>query len=324
MNSSARPELYAPAAALRHGVFIACYAMILFLTTARADPRTSTNYTITTDTSDAGGKRATSANYTNEGSAGGIVGISTVAAPAETAKHGYMGQITEVSTLQIAATPTTVNETVTRQLSATALLDDLTSHAIPANSINWSVASGPLTSIDSNALATAATVYQNTAATAQGIYGGNIGTLNLTVVNTLPDNFGTYAGDGIGDDWQFQYFGLNNPNAAPAFDADFDGLKNLLEWACNLNPTLSSTLPTPVVRNGSNLEFSYTRSMSAVAAGAAFTVEWSDTLPGTSWSTAGVDQVEISNNGTLQQMKSTLPIGSNGRRFVRLSVSAPP
>jgi hypothetical protein len=239
MNSSARPEFTAPAAALRHGAFIACCAMILFLTTARADPRASTSYTITTDTSDAGGKRATSANYTNEGSAGGIVGTSTVATPAETAKHGYMGQITEVSAVQIAATPNTVNETATRQLSATALLDDLTSHAIPANSITWSVASGPLTSIDTTGLATASTVYQNTVATAQGIYGGTAGTLNLTVINTLPDNFGTYAGDGIADDWQFQYFGLNNANAAPLLDPDFDGHTNLFEFTAGLIPSSS-------------------------------------------------------------------------------------
>jgi hypothetical protein len=37
-------------------------------------------------------------------------------------------------------------------------------------------------------------------------------------------------------------------------------------------------------------EFTYTRSVVALNAGAAFTVEWSDTLPGTSWSTTGVTE----------------------------------
>ena len=137
---------------------------------ALAGPRASTNYTVSTDTTDAGGKRATSAAYTNDGSAGGIVGISTVASPAETAKHGYIGQLTEVTALQLAASPLTINETGTRQLSADQVLDDLTTNAVPAASITWSVQSGPITGISASGLATAGTVYQDTAATAQGVY----------------------------------------------------------------------------------------------------------------------------------------------------------
>ena len=37
-----------------------------------AGPRTSANYTILTDTIDAGGKRAVSASYTNDGSLGAV------------------------------------------------------------------------------------------------------------------------------------------------------------------------------------------------------------------------------------------------------------
>ena len=91
---------------------------------AHAGPRTSASYTIATDTADAGGRRATSASYTNDGSAGGVVGISTVAAPAETARHGYIGQLYEVTGLVLSATPTTVNEGSTLPLSAAQLLDD--------------------------------------------------------------------------------------------------------------------------------------------------------------------------------------------------------
>lgn len=52
--------------------------------TAGADTRSSANYTITTDTIDGGGTRKTSASYSNNGSIGGIAGISSVAAPAGT------------------------------------------------------------------------------------------------------------------------------------------------------------------------------------------------------------------------------------------------
>lgn len=49
-------------------------------------------------------------DYTNDGSAGGGAVISTVAAPAETAKHGYIAQLTEATGLQLTAPPATVNE----------------------------------------------------------------------------------------------------------------------------------------------------------------------------------------------------------------------
>ena len=58
----------------------------------------------------------------------------------------------------------------------------------------------------------------------QGIYAGSTGSTNLTVLNVNPDNFGIYAGDGVGDTWQVQYFGLPpNPAAGPLLDPDVDG-----------------------------------------------------------------------------------------------------
>ena len=206
-------------------------------TVAHAGPRTSANYSITADTTDGGGRRATSAAYTNDGSAGGIVGISTVAAPAETAKHGYIAQLTEPTGLSITAASPTVNETTTDQLGAWFALDDATFLAIPAAGVAWSVLSGPLVSINGSGLATAGTVYQNTAAIAQGISNGFAGTLSLSVLDNIPDNFGSYAGDGLGDDWQVQYFGLNNPNAAPLLDPDGDGQTNAFEYTAGLVPT---------------------------------------------------------------------------------------
>ena len=70
---------------------------------AHAGPRTSTNntYTIAADTADAGGHRTASqsATYTNDGSAGGIAGLSTAASPAETVKSGYAAQLYDVTGL---------------------------------------------------------------------------------------------------------------------------------------------------------------------------------------------------------------------------------
>ena len=78
-------------------------AFLLTVTALHAGPRSSTDYAIPTDTTDAAGKRATSANYTHDGSAGGLVGVSTVGAPVETVKSGYIGQLYEVTGLTLTA-----------------------------------------------------------------------------------------------------------------------------------------------------------------------------------------------------------------------------
>jgi hypothetical protein len=218
------------------GICGPCIVGLLSATTVHAGPRASANYSIAAESADSGGGRATSGSYTNDASAGGITGISNVAAPAGTAKAGYVGQLYEVAALQLAATPTTVNETGTRQLGATLLLDDGSLIALPATAVTWSVASGPLGGISGDGLVTAATVYQDSAATARGDHGGTSGTLGLTVLDTLLDNFGTYAGDGLADNWQFQYFGLDNPLAAPQFDPDGDGQDNSFEFTAGLVP----------------------------------------------------------------------------------------
>ena len=203
---------------------------------ALADPRTSANYTITTDTADGGGRRASSANYSNDGSVALVAGISTVASPAGTAKHGYIGQLYDVTGLVLNAAALTVNETATLQLVAWQLLDDASYLAVSATSVSWGVVSGPITGISAAGLATAGTVYQNTPATVQGAFGGFTGTLNLTVLDTIPDNFGRYAGDGLPDDWQVGFFGLNNPLAGPNADPPGGGQNNLFKYIAGLNP----------------------------------------------------------------------------------------
>ena len=75
-----------------------------------------------------------------------------------------------------------------------------------------------------------------THATARGVYLGITATLGITVRNVNVDDFGSYAGDGLDDAWQFQYFGQNNPNAAPTIDADGAGQNNRLEVIAGLVP----------------------------------------------------------------------------------------
>jgi hypothetical protein len=271
------------------------FGLTLLLLTACADAgsRTSTNYSVGADTTDSGGQRISSATYTNDGSLGGITGISAVASPAQVAKSGYLGQLTEVTALQLAATPTTVDETATRQLSAAQLLDDDSLIALAASDVTWSVASGPLTGIDANGLATTATVYQDTAASAQGDYAGASGSLALTVLESIPDNFGSYAGDGLGDDWQVQYFGADNASAAAELDPDGDGQTNSFEFTAGLDPTDSSSLFTVQIAGDS--EGSQQVSFGPVVGDRTYTVKYKDSLDAATWETL---QNTASDNGT--------------------------
>ena len=295
-------------------------ALLLALAaSAHAGPRTSTDYTVPADTADAGGQRATSSAYTNDGSLGGLTGISTVASPAQTAKAGYIGQLTEVTALQLAATPPTVNETATRQLSAAQLLDDDSLNLLAATDVAWSVASGPLTGINASGLATAATVYQNTAATAKGDYAGASGTLGLTVLDSILDNFGSYAGDGLGDDWQFQFFGLDNPLAAPLLDPDGDGQNNRFEFTAGLIPTnrlsrFSLTIaPVPGQPGQKDVVFD------PIVAGRSYTVMTSPDLTPGSW--APLPGGSISNNG--DQRTVTDPAASGTKKFYTVEIERP-
>ena len=204
---------------------------------ALAGERTSANYTIRTDTLDFAGSRVASVNYTNVGSASLLAGVSAVAAPVEIAKSGYIAQLSDVSGLVLNSSAPSVDETATLQFAAWQLLDDATLLATDANTVTWSIVSGPITEVSASGIATADVVSQNTSATVSGTFGGFTGSLNFTVLDTIPDNFGAYAGDGLGDDWQVQFFGQDNPLAAPALDPDGDGASNNFEFTAGLAPT---------------------------------------------------------------------------------------
>ena len=214
----------------------ALLALCGVFTAAHAGPRSSASYSIVTESFDAGGGKSASALYSAAASIGPVTGIATAAAPAVAAKNGYIGQLYEITGLTLTAASLNVNEGTTDQLAAWQALDDATFLAVPAASVAWSVASGPLTGVNAGGLATAGIVFQDTAATAQGSYLGSTGTLALTVKNVNTDDYGTYAADGIDDAWQNQFFGLNNPNAAPTVDFDGTGQTNLFKYLAGLNP----------------------------------------------------------------------------------------
>lgn len=305
----------------------------VFTTGATASSRRSTDYSMLHETADQGGKLASSTNYNADGSVGDVAGYSAVASPAERANHGFIGQLADATGIQFAATPATINEESTRRITGALAFDDETTATLEPTLVSWSM-TGPLLSLAIGGLGTgnpsdqyleasAGTVYDDTGATVDGSYAGFAGSIGLTVLDTLPDNYGLYAADGIGDDWQIMHFGFDSANAAPTLDGDHDGLSNFAEFAFHSDPATTNIFPVVSVRNGAVFEYTYTRSVEALNNGLQFVVQWSDSLLSSDWHTSGVTQSILSDNGTTQQVKATVPAAGAMKKFVRLAVSPP-
>ena len=188
----------------------------------------------------------------------------------------------------------------------------------------WSVAGGPLTGISVSGLATVGIVYQTTVATAQGIYAGNTGTLGLTVVNVNDDNYREYAGDGIGDKWQVDYFGQPpNANAGPAIDITGTGQNNLFKYFAGLNPIDRSasnavfTLaiqPVPGQPARKNLTFS------PAWADRNYTVKSKPDLNVATWGSISASGLTISSGttGTITDLSAT-----GAKKFYRIEITKP-
>lgn len=189
------------------------------------------------DCLDAAGGGGVSASYAVDGCLGGIGGVSSASAPQQTTRHGYIGQLTEVAVLSVTGTPSQVNEGAASQLGGIAVMDDDTLTALSGSAIAWTAPGYPLASIGGDGLATAALVFDETNGAFSGCYLGKTGAGALLVRNTDDDNFGSYAGDGLPDSWQYRYFGLDNPDAAPGANPDCDPHDNAFECIANLVPT---------------------------------------------------------------------------------------
>ena len=126
------------------------------------------------------------------------------------------------------------------------------------------------------------------------------------------------------DSWRLANFGTASNTAAAADGADPDGdvIPNLAEYFLNLNPNApnsGTTLPLVASANGgANLTFTYTRLKSALSE-VTYAVEWSDTL--SSWSTSGVTEQILSDDGTLQQVQASILTNGAPRRFVHLKLT---
>ncbi len=125
------------------------------------------------------------------------------------------------------------------------------------------------------------------------------------------------------DAWRWTNFGTtsNAGSAADIADPNSDGESNLLEFATGQNPNAPALAATLVNLTDANIEFTYTRTKAALASGMVFAVEFSDSLAASSWSSIGVSESILSDNGTVQSVKATVPAGTGGRRFLHLKIT---
>jgi hypothetical protein len=286
---------------------------------AHAGPRASTDYTITTETIDAGGGRTSSAAYTHDGSVGGIGGISTVAAPAQTARHGYIGQLYEVASLSTHATPASVDESAATQLGARLVLDDDSLLELDPATVAWSVVAGPLTGISAAGLVTAGVVWQDTVASVTGHHSGHGAMLGILVRDVDPDNFGLYAGDGLPDQWQAGHFGIDNPLAAPGEDPDGDGQDNRFEFTAGVDPTDAASRfllrIEPVAGQPTHKRLIFSPRFTDRS----YHILTSTTLATDSWST--LTGGSISDNGTERTIID--PNATGDKKFYRVGITRP-
>jgi hypothetical protein len=272
---------------------------------------------ITTSTIDGGGRRTSSANYTMDGSVGGIGGISTVASPPETTEAGYIGQLTEVVSLTATGTPASVNEGATSQLSGTAILDDTTVTTLSGSDIDWGFVTYPFQSVSSGGLLTAAAnVYASPVGTLNGLYLGSTCSASVQVL-------GPYANSGIADSWLVQYFGTPpNPNAAPTADADGTGQNNLFKYIAGLDPTNPASVFVLLIQNVTGQPNQKNLLFNPVAGGRTYTPQFRTDMVSGSWATlTGIGGPTT--NVPQAQVTVTDPSATQTQKFYRIDISLP-
>lgn len=268
-------------------------------------------------TLDAGGCRVTGGGVTIDGSLGGIGGLAIDDSAVQSLRHGYIGQLTDVTTLTVTAVPGAVNEGDSCQLVAVAGLDDATALAVAGGEIAWAVPVHPLAGIAADGQATAALVCSNTPGVASGGYLGVSGAGALLVLDRDPDNWGLYAGDGVPDGWQVGYFGPANP-AGRAGATNCTGQLNRYSYIADLCPTNPASLLEIVAI--SNQPLARTVHFLPSSTGRQYRLLYTTNLLVGAWSNLpGVAPVQGAGGPMLLVDTNTAPA-----RFYRIGVQLPP
>lgn len=207
--------------------------LILVPVVAWGESRTSTSYTLIQETSHSDhGARSSSANYTLDigGEGGGVSASSDY-----THRDGFAGQLLDPKALLLVATPDPVAEETPTQIMASVVYDDDTVEA--GVTPTYTLGSDSLLSVSPAGLVQTGPVFEDTVASVDADYLGILGTVSFTLQNTTSDNFKSYGGDNLPDDWQLEHFGPPpNGDAAPDENPDGDRGDNRFEYLTGYDP----------------------------------------------------------------------------------------
>lgn len=123
------------------------------------------------------------------------------------------------------------------------------------------------------------------------------------------------------DAWRFFYFGGNPPLSGDEEDYDFDGFKNLLEYAFGMNPTIAGVVgqPTSAREEDSGTSYLYLiYAKDTTKTDITYQAESSIALSG--WS--NISDTLQSTAGNIQTRKARIPL-NGAQKFLRLRVTRP-
>lgn len=287
-------------------------ALLLCTVNVLADS-TGGPYTITSDGLSAAGGRTSSATYQDDTSAGGT-GTENTSSQNYDAANGQSATLRNA--IGLMPGPLIIPEGSVTPLGLYQLLDDSTLLPTSSTGAVWSRISGPL-ALTSGGSATTEVVFGNQNAQVQLVLNSITISGTITVADTIADNFGSYAADGLGDDWQVQYFGQNNPQAAPGLDPDGDGHTNLFEFTAGLLPNSANSRFSIVLEKVPGQPEQRRLAFQPAMSGRTFTLLKSTTLAPGSWQVVpGVSA--NGNNGTLTL---TDPAAHSQRAFYQLRIT---
>lgn len=275
-----------------------------------ASGRASAAYSVEMDAFGAMAGVAASAAYRHVIGAGEAAG-GVVTGGGVMQRGGYVGQLYDVTGVTFPQNPLEVPELSETSLQLFEVWDDATVWRVPGEATQWTLlVGGEFGTLSPSGGLSAKAVYQNSAILLRAARGPWMAPLTVVVADTILDNFGSYAGDGLSDLWQVKNFGINHPQAGPQDDPDGDGSDNESEYLALTNPNDPGSVFTAVLEadgvGGLRLAFDS-------VIGRRYWLEASPTLEAPSW-----QEIAGPLNGTGGRLSFPLPLGPEPQQHFRI------
>ena len=209
------------------------FILIALAAVAHAEPVVILSHTV-----GSGGGRVTSANVSivsEIGTLGGVVAESP--SNVVVARQGFAGRLYDEAAFSIGGGAQFLAENGTLQATALVITVDNLFAPVPGSAVTWLFTNATGQAIvDAAGLITGQPVYETAALNLRGEYHGLSADVGVSVLDTLADNFGLYAGDTVPDAWQVLHFGTGDPFGVGGADPDGDGRTNAFEFLALTGP----------------------------------------------------------------------------------------